>query len=253
MKKLYTEERRSAILQQIVEDSRASVSQLAEKLNVSEVTIRSDLKELEKQGRIRRTHGGAIVREDSDLSFTNRLTQRRREKFRIALRATECIREHDSILLDASSTCLELAKEIRKLDRKLTVVTNGLYAAQELTGQSHINVFIIGGMIRNQNTVEGLVGSSILDHIHPTKFFFSARALTPEGNLMDFDLQEVELKRFMFQKAAQRVCILDSSKFGTYSVSEFGNLTQVHTLVTDDAVPTSMRNAYPDTEFVVAP
>ncbi|GMA65810.1 DeoR/GlpR family DNA-binding transcription regulator (plasmid) [Alicyclobacillus fastidiosus] len=253
MRKLYTEERRNTILHQIVEESRASVAQLAKMLNVSEVTIRSDLKELERQGQIRRTHGGAIIREDNDVSFSNRLTQRREEKARIAACAAEYIHEHDSIMLDASSTCLELAKQIRKLDRAVTVVTNGLYAAQELSGQNHINVFIIGGMIRNQNTVEGLVGTSIFDFIHPTKFFFSARALASNGSLMDFDLQEVELKRHMFRRAAQRICVLDASKFGTYSVSEFGNLSDVQTLVTDEGVSDEVRKDFPETDFVIAP
>jgi DeoR/GlpR family transcriptional regulator of sugar metabolism len=233
MGKLYTEERRAQIIKELSENLRASVGDLSKKLAVSEATIRSDLKYLESKNLVLRTHGGAIIPEDNDLSFTRRLTQNIVEKRMIAARAMKYMEDRDSILLDASSTCLELARLLRKAEMHLTVMTNGLYAAQELVENPLINVILIGGALRNKNSVEGTMGSSILEQVYPKKFFFSARALTVTGVLMDFDLYEVELKTAMFQKSVKRYCLLDHSKLNSSSVGKIGTLGETNVLITD--------------------
>ncbi|WAH38866.1 DeoR/GlpR family DNA-binding transcription regulator [Alicyclobacillus dauci] len=246
MKKLYTEERRAEILKQLKLDSRASVSDLAAKLNVSEVTIRADLRALEKSNLLLRTHGGAIMPEDEALSFTTRLNTRRSEKTRIAAEAFKHIKNHDSILLDASSTCLELAKLLRYEDINVTVTTYSLFAAQELVDNPKLNVFLIGGALRNQNSVEGLLGVSILDNIYPEKYFFSARGVTEEGELMDFDLYELELKNFLFNRSKYRYCLLDSSKIFSSSVGRFGSLKESEYLFTDTDAPKDLEQRFPE-------
>ncbi|EPZ47380.1 DeoR/GlpR family DNA-binding transcription regulator [Alicyclobacillus acidoterrestris] len=233
MKDLYTEERRALILKMVEENSRVSVGELAKHFNVSGATIRSDLRYLEDKNLLQRTRGGAIVSEENDLSFANRITQHIQEKQRIAEASLQFVHDHDSILLDASSTCLELAKLIRKSNITLTVITNGIHAAQVLVENPNITTMLIGGVLRNQNNVEGTLGAELLDKVYVKKFFFSARAASPNGDLMDFDLHEVELKKRMFDKSMQRYCLLDSSKLGKYSVGTFGTLSDTHTLITD--------------------
>ncbi|UOF90420.1 DeoR/GlpR family DNA-binding transcription regulator [Fodinisporobacter ferrooxydans] len=247
MDKLFSDERRALIIKELSENLRASVADLSKKLNVTEATIRSDLKYLENKNLIRRTHGGAIILEDmNELSFSNRRSQYTEEKQKIAVIAMDYIEDHDFLLLDASSTCLELAKLLKNSDFNLTVMTNGLFAAQELVESPSINVILIGGVLRNTNSIEGLMGSSMLDQVFPGKFFFSARALTKNGDLMDFDLYEVELKNLMFQKSTNRYCLLDHSKFDSSSVGRFGTLHETNILLTDKNVPNEFYDKFPN-------
>ncbi|WAH38853.1 DeoR/GlpR family DNA-binding transcription regulator [Alicyclobacillus dauci] len=237
MGKLYSEDRRGAILELLKQNSRASVSDLAQKLDVSEVTIRTDLRMLEQSKLLHRTHGGAIISDEESLSFANRLNMHRTEKSRIATAAFEHIKNHDSILLDASSTCLELAKLIRRSDKTVTITTYSLLAAQELVDNPKLNVFLIGGAIRNQNSVEGVLGASLLDSVYPEKYFFSARGITQDGELMDFDLYELELKNLLFTRSKMRYCLVDSSKINRSSVGRFGSLQESDYLFTDNSAP----------------
>ncbi|GMA62816.1 DeoR/GlpR family DNA-binding transcription regulator [Alicyclobacillus fastidiosus] len=252
MKDLYTEERRTLILKNIEANSRVSVSELAKHFNVSEATIRTDLRYLEDKNLLQRTRGGAIAADENDLSFASRLTQHIDEKQAIALASLQYIHEHDSILFDASSTCLELAKMLRKTDMTLTVITNGIHAAQALVDNPNITTMLIGGVLRNQNNVEGLMGAEILDKVYVKKFFFSARAASPEGDLMDFDLHEVDLKRRMFDKSMERYCLLDSSKLGKYSVGIFGSLAKTHTVITDGGAEKMYAKSFPNLQITTA-
>ncbi|WP_067933292.1 DeoR/GlpR family DNA-binding transcription regulator [Alicyclobacillus kakegawensis] len=252
MKELYTEERRSLILRALRANSRVSVSELAKHFQVSEATIRSDLRRLEEKNLLLRTRGGAIANEDSDLSFANRATQHIEEKQAIAEKALQFIQNHDSILLDASSTCLELAKLLRKSELVLTVVTNGIYTAQALVDNQNIRTILIGGVLRNQNSLEGTLGAELLDKVYASKFFFSARAASPEGELMDFDLQEVELKRVMFERSEDRFCLLDSSKIGKHSVASFGSLYHTKVLISEADLALQYQESIPTLEVALA-
>jgi DeoR/GlpR family transcriptional regulator of sugar metabolism len=252
MKDLYTEERRALILKFVEENSRVSVGVLAKHFSVSEATIRSDLRYLEDKNLLQRTRGGAIAADESDLSFASRITQHIHEKQAIAEASLQYVQEHDSILLDASSTCLEFAKRLRKMDITLTVITNGIYVAQVLVENPKITTMLIGGVLRNQNNVEGTMGVDLLDKVYVKKFFFSARAASPEGALMDFDLHEVELKRQMFDKSMERYCLLDSSKLGKYSVGTFGTLATTHTLITDGDADSLYKRDFPNLRITTA-
>ncbi|MCM3054884.1 DeoR/GlpR family DNA-binding transcription regulator [Caldifermentibacillus hisashii] len=237
MNKLFADERRELILSILREKKRVTVKELAKDVNVSEATLRTDLNILEEEGLLTRTHGGAILNVDlpAKKSFSEREKKNRESKMIIAKKAIKHISHKDCILLDASTTGLELARLLRDSNMKLTVVTNGISTAIELKENPGINVILIGGMTRmGSMAIEGLLGINILDKINIDTMFTSASGFTIEEGLTDFNVYEVELKKVMANKAEKIIALLDMSKIGTSSIATFAKCEQIDTLIVDD-------------------
>ena len=156
------------------------------------------------------------------------------------------------ILLDASSTVLELARQLVDIDY-LTVVTNGLESAITLNRNPKINVILIGGILRPASgTIEGLLGKSILQDIHADLFFTSAEGFTLKAGMTDFSPYEAELKKAMKANASEVVALLDHSKLGRQSIATSIHAAEVRTLVTNArADPAFLRSLSP-TRVVIA-
>ncbi|WP_245976666.1 DeoR/GlpR family DNA-binding transcription regulator [Oceanobacillus arenosus] len=241
MGKMFAEERRGLILTQLQKEKRITVKDLAKNLNVSEATLRTDLNIMEQDGLLTRTHGGAVLNENStpkNNSFSERATKNIDYKRSITNKAINMIVDKNSILLDASTTALELARRLKETDLRLTVVTNGLMTAMELKENPNVNVILIGGIARmGSMALEGLLGSSILDKINIDVMFTSANGFTIGDGLTDFNVYEVELKRRMVEKADKVVALIDNTKVGNSSIASFATIDQIDTLITDKKLP----------------
>lgn len=244
MTKRFTKERREHIHQLLTERKRITVKQLSEELDVSEVTLRTDLKEMEKAGLLTRTHGGAIMNEPTTAtgSFKKRSQTNLKEKKIIAQRALALIEDKSCILLDASTTALELAKEMKKLNMKLTIMTNGMSSAIELKENPYFNVILIGGILRpGSMALEGSVGIQTMDMLNSIDLLFtSSSGFSVESGLTDFNFYETDLKKNMVSRAKHVVALIDHSKFNTNSISSFARLSDIDTLITDHAVETEI-------------
>lgn len=237
MEKLFATERRELILNILEEKKRITVKDLAKDVNVSEATLRTDLNILEDEGLLTRTHGGAVLNEDfstSKKSFSEREKKNRDSKIIIAQKAIDLIKMKDCILLDASTTALELARLLRESSLHITVVTNGISTAIELKENPSINVILIGGMARmGSMALEGSLGTSILNRINIDTMFTSASGFTTEEGLTDFNVYEVELKRLMVEKANKVVGLIDYSKIGTSSIATFAACEEIDLIISD--------------------
>jgi DeoR/GlpR family transcriptional regulator of sugar metabolism len=240
MTKRFTKERREHIHDLILERKRVTVKQLSEELDVSEVTLRTDLKEMEKEGLLTRTHGGAIMKEPTTPtgSFKKRSETNLKEKQIIAKRALSLIEDKSCILLDASTTALELAKEMKNLNMKLTIMTNGMSSAIELKENPYFNVILIGGILRpGSMALEGSVGIQAMDMLNNIDLLFtSSSGFSCESGLTDFNFYETDLKKNMVKRAKHVVALLDHSKFNTNSISSFATLEEIDTIITDHVV-----------------
>jgi DeoR/GlpR family transcriptional regulator of sugar metabolism len=239
MNKLFATERRELILNILREKKRVTVKELSKEINVSEATLRTDLNILEEDGLLTRTHGGAILNDDlpPKKSFSEREKKNRDSKMIIAKKAMKLISHKDCIILDGSTTALELARLLRDSHIRLTVVTNGISTAVELKENPGINVILVGGMARmGSMSLEGLLGINILDKINIDKIFTSASGFTMEEGLTDFNVYEVELKKIMVKKADKVIGLLDNSKIGTSSIATFATCNQIDTLIVDDSL-----------------
>lgn len=239
MNKLFANERRQLILNILEKKKRVTVKDLARDVNVSEATLRTDLNVLEEEGLLTRTHGGAVLNEDfpSKKSFSEREKKNRDSKMIIAQKAIELIKQKDCVLLDASTTALELAKLLRGSNLNITVVTNGLSSALELKENPAINVILLGGMARmGSMALEGLLGTSILNKINIDTIFTSASGFSIEEGLTDFNVYEVELKKVMVEKANKVIAMLDYSKLGTSSIATFASCEEIDMIISDKVV-----------------
>src|SRR5699024_6100969 len=242
--RLFASERRSKILDLLNEHKRITVKQISEELGVSEATLRADLNKMEKDELLTRTHGGAILNEDSsDTSFSERSKRNLNEKRQIAKHAYKLIKDRQCILLDASSTALELAKLINVSDMNLTVVTTGALTAIELKDNANITVILIGGVLTNNSTsIEGLLGIDILNHVNIDTMFTSGYGLSIEKGLTDFNIYEVELKKELVKTSDKVIALIDSSKIDNQSSSSFATIEEINCLITDKPLSSKLEN-----------
>lgn len=246
--KLFANERRMKILELLQKKQRATVKELSEAVHASEATLRTDLNIMEQEGLLIRTHGGAMIDDTitnanlkTEHTFVERERKNRDQKMLIGMKAFELIQNRQCILLDASSTALELAKILKDKNIRLTVVTNGINAALELKENPSITVILLGGMLRMGSVaVEGTLGSQILNQINIDAIFTSARGFTIEDGLTDFNVYEVELKKKMIQSASKVIALLDHTKIGKSSLAGFAETEQIHAIVTDNQTPTEL-------------
>ena len=237
---MFVSERRNKILHFLQDKQRLTVKELASKIGVSEATLRSDLNQMEEEGLLTRTHGGAILNEFAtplETSYSARSRRNQKEKRMIAEKALEHIQEKQCILLDASSTTMELAYLLKQKNIRLTVITTGVRTALELNENPHINVILIGGMLtKGSASLEGTLGLDIINQFNIDIMFTSANGFTPNSGLTDFNLYEVQLKKELGKKSNVVIALIDQSKIGTVSRAVFANVDQINTLITDNDV-----------------
>ncbi|HSR29998.1 MAG TPA: DeoR/GlpR family DNA-binding transcription regulator, partial [Anaerolineae bacterium] len=213
--KLFLQERLDQIVTLLQEQGRVSVMDLSDRFGVSTVTIRNDLTNLQQQGLLVRTHGGAVTRPDLSMeppAFALRKELHLTEKERIGRAAAALVRDGDSIALDASTTAWQIARHLK--DRQeLTVVTNGLFVALEFLDSPGVTVVMPGGALRIASaSLVGDQGACILERYHVQKGFFGAGGFTIEEGLTDTNQYEVELKQRMVERSKVVIAVVDSSK-----------------------------------------
>jgi ribose transport system substrate-binding protein len=237
-----TFERRKQLLSLLGDHPGIKVTELASRLDVSQGTIRNDLRALEKAGELTRVRGGAVLRESHQYtspSFAARANQNTQAKDWIARRAADTIREGDSILLDASSTVFSMAPYLQELDR-LTIITNGIEIALALARNPSHNVLLLGGMIHPEGTsVVGHLGEKILADLHIKTAYVSCSGFSVQAGLTEVDIQEVQIKQHMIRSAERVVALVDSSKFGRVDLTSFARTTDISQIFTDHHIESS--------------
>ena len=220
----------------------ASLGELAISLSVSESTIRRDLEALEKDGLVRRTHGGAFWTGESETIevFRTRHDDHWLAKSAIGREAANLIDDHDTILLDGGSTTYELARHL--VGRPLQVVTNSLPVAHLLSSSDSIDLVMIGGCVRGRTAVTiGPMADAMLNSINVGKAFLSVAGITDRG-YFNSNMMLVESEKAMLAAADQAIVVADSSKFGRVSLSRLCGLQEVHGLVSDSDLQTKWKD-----------
>jgi len=230
-----TTDRRLRIIHQLIIRHEMEVEELSSILHVSPSTIRRELRVMEKEGLLIRTHGAAHLRVpiDYDFPYANRAAKQLDEKRAIALAATRLITPGMVLALVGGTTCTALARMLRPLD-ELTIVTSAINVALELQGQSNKRVIVTGGTL-NRNSYE-LVGSqaiSSLGNIHCEMAFLGASGMSAEYGLSMSDEPEAAVGRALIASAERAVVLADHTKLGKRGLVRVCPLNQVHLLITD--------------------
>lgn len=236
-------DRQRAILTTLDRAGRVTVSALAEQFRVSDVTVRKDLRALERLSLLRRVHGGAETAHRSkwNPSIGARLDRQPSAKARIARAALPFVRDGDTVLLDAGTTTLALARRLRGHVASLTVVTNSLPIVAELAEHDDVEVVSLGGMVRGHSlAMIGPLTVAGLERIHADVVFLGATGASPDRGLCTPNLIEAETKAAMVRAADRRIALVDHSKIGAASLAPFCAWSDLHALVTDEALPRTL-------------
>ncbi|NLG36420.1 MAG: DeoR/GlpR transcriptional regulator [Clostridiales bacterium] len=193
-----------------------STGELCGLLGVSQATVRRDITELDRQNRIRKTHGGAMAHirhATEDMPMPMRRHTRREEKARIAAAALELVGEGESVFLDSGTTTYELAVKLRAF-RNLTILTNDIDIAFEVANSGTNNLIVAGGVRKKSSaTLIGHFTEQMLSQLHVDRAFLSVDAVDIDSGFMDYNTDEIPIKRVMIRNARSRVVLCDHAKF----------------------------------------
>src|SRR5438128_7499442 len=222
---MYGEERRQEIALVVRQDGRGDVSELADRFEVTPETIRRDLTDLERQGLLRRVHGGAIPIERfrSEPAIAEKASSMAREKHQIASAALPFVPEHGTVLLDAGTTTLALAQAFP--DRDLTVFTNSSPVGLELAARRSVRLYMLGGRVRGRTLAHvGDWTQRQLADLTVDVAFVGTNGLTVARGLSTPDPAEAAVKRAMCQAAQQVVVLADHTKVNQEDAVRFASI-----------------------------
>lgn len=226
--------RREMIKELLLEKKTVHVSELSKMFGVSEETVRRDLSELEREGFAQKIHGGATitnrVRSYVDNSVLENIFVEHKET--IARRAKDLVHEGDSIFLDSSTTCLQMARAISDLN--IIVVTNSIDIATYLSKFENINLTVIGGNFDHRSrSFLGRQATGFLNDYYFDKAFISCKSLDMVSGCTDIEDDIVAVKRTVLNRSQQKIVVADHSKFDKVSFIGVCKLTELDVLVTD--------------------
>lgn len=237
-----TIERLEQILHIVQEQQHVRVTELSERLGVSEPTIRRDLKKLESMGRVRREHGGVSAVEVAlaEPPVPQRSIENREEKQLIGRAAASLIKDGETIFLGSGTTTLEVARALEG-KKNLTVITNALNVAYQLAGNENITLIITGGVVRHSEfSMIGHIVEQTLKDLRADKAIISMRAISLHDGLTNMNPLETMTDRVIVQCAREVILVADHTKFGKVATSIVAPLTTVHKIITDEQTPLDM-------------
>jgi DeoR/GlpR family transcriptional regulator of sugar metabolism len=242
-KSLMAIERRARIAELVAQQGSVRVSELSELFQVSEVTIRSDLDHLNEQGLVVRGRGGAVASTHSSLfiAFAQRTNMNLAEKRRIGRAAARLVEPRETIIMDAGTTVMEMAKSLNS-DIPVTVVTNALNVALRVGMLPKAQVILLGGtLIPETVSTVGLEADCNLNNLIAQKIFLGAQAIDVEAGLAETSIDVARVKRSMVKVARQVILLADSSKWGRVAFAKTVPLSHINTMITDTKLPEEAR------------
>ena len=235
------EERQSIILELLIQHNSILVTDLATHLNVSSVTIRKDLTDLEREKKLYRNHGKAIL---IDPYIDNRNVSEKEklyveEKKLIGMKAASLITPKDSILIASGTTMHALARSIVPAD-ELTVITASMEVSNILASEKNIYIIQLGGILRHSSlSVVGKYAENILADFSCSKLFIGVDGIDLDFGITTTNMMEASLNRVMMQTAQKTIVLADSSKFGRRGFSKIADMEDVDHIITDSRIPPS--------------
>ena len=233
-------ERTEEILKELLRTGEVSVSDLVRQLNVSPATVRRALRSLERKGLLRRTHGGAIPLEPLLYepfrhlsSFHEQEKRRVLEKRQIGLAAAELVVDGETIAIGAGTTTTQVARSIRHR-RDLTIVTNAINIAMELSHHEHLKVMVTGGWV--SGSWFALVGPGAIHsagEMFVDKAFIGGDGIHAERGLTTNYPDQAAIHRALVKQARQTIVVADHHKLGIVGTALICSITDIHTLITD--------------------
>ncbi len=246
---MFQQTRKEEIIKYLQNRKECLVEELCKKFKVSLSTIHRDLNELEREGRIKKIHGGVLLNVIEDIETRNaiRLKTNIELKKKIANKAIEFVKNGDCIFIDNSTTCYYFAKAIAESEiQDLLIITNSYLVPGLFTKNQKIQVVSTGGyLLKEYNCFVGPTAISTIDKFNGDKFFLSTAAISLEGQLSDtFRPESDEVKREMFKRSREHICLVDSTKFGKTGQNRVFLISEMDVIITDSGCEPEIREEY---------
>jgi DeoR/GlpR family transcriptional regulator of sugar metabolism len=236
-------ERQNKIVELVLENGTIDIPEICELFDVSEMTARRDLNELDRQGLLRRVHGGATANlgRSYEPSFNTRSVKNQSAKTAIGLKAAELIYDGDSIALDVGTTTLEIVHGLRG-KRNLTIVTSCLQIATKVVDQISLEIdarlVLTGGIVRPRElSMIGPIPEQVYQELHVDKAFIGIGGVSLEDGLTEYNIEDTQIKRMLIRSAREKIVVADGAKFGVTTFASVGPLNAIDKIVTDKSAP----------------
>ncbi len=237
--RMLAEERRTRILELIEKERGVKVSDLVRIFNVTGATIRRDLEALEKEGLLKRTHGGAVLPQSFSFEplYATKKRQNLKEKMAIGMKAAELVNDGETIFIETGSTTFQIAKNIKNR-HDLTVVTNSIEVARELLNARGVEVILTGGILRKETVaLVGPLAERVLREFRVDKAFLGISGIIPGKGMSTASIVEAQIKKLIIEMGREIIGVADYSKFGKECFAFVAPTKVLNKIVVDDKVP----------------
>lgn len=233
--------RLSRILEIMAQKKRAAVTELAETLKVSEVTVRKDLSQLEAKGLLKREHGYALLTESDDIG--NRLSIHYDIKRRIAQEAANSVSDGETVMIESGSTCALLAETLLTERKDITIITNSVFIATFVREKPNAHVILLGGEFQvDSQVMVGPLVRKCAEEFYVGKLFVGTDGFSDAG-VMSGDLMRAEAVRGMAKSAKQVIVLTESEKFSKLGVVALLPYHEIHAIYTDNNIPADRKDS----------
>lgn len=232
--------RADQILEILTKETKIEVSLLAEKLGVSQVTVRKDLDDLENRGIVTREHGYALLRSIDDLN--SRIAYHYEEKKRIAKKAAEQISNGDTLMIESGSCCALLADALAENKKNLTIITNSAYIANYIRGKSNFQIILLGGIY--QEDAQVMIGPMVrqcADNFCVDRFFIGTDGYSARTGFTNRDQMRAQAVRDMAHQVEQVIVLTESDKFSRHGIVPLNLQGLIKQVITDNQIELSVK------------
>lgn len=238
--------RHDLILEHLEKNGRVSVAELAASLEVSEMTVRRDLELLEQSNSLTRVHGGAVPAQSRSYEppFAARAIRHIEIKQRIAKKAASMINDGETVILDAGTTTLEIARALQGR-HNLRILALSLRIATVLADEQGLNVLLPGGICRpGEHSIIGDMTESSLRQFSFDTLFLTVGGIDLNSGLTEYNLEDAAVKRAAFASSRRRIAVTDSTKLGKTAFARVCSLEDLDILITDTSAPTKLVESF---------
>ncbi|MGX7173063.1 DeoR/GlpR family DNA-binding transcription regulator [Enterococcus ratti] len=247
-----TENRKELILTRLKEQKSVRILDLSKQLKVSRETIRKDLMEMEEEGLIKKTYGGAVLDEaNTETDYERRRAENKTQKESIAARAYQFIEPGDTIYLDYGTSTFALAKKLVDFE-ELTVVTNSIPIVNLLIHSPKIQLIILGGNVRkNEDSLFGTFGLNNAKEIFVDLGFFGCAGIDVKSGVTNYHMGEIEISKVMIHHSKTAILLADNTKFGKSALYKTSSLEDLDIVITTDIKELEIEEEFSKYDFEI--
>ncbi|MFM0340217.1 DeoR/GlpR family DNA-binding transcription regulator [Paraburkholderia fungorum] len=237
---MLTSQRKQLILEALERDGQVIARTLSVEFEVSEDTIRRDLRELAAEGQLQRVHGGALPSSPAAVDFAGRERIESVSKVAVGRAAAGLIAPGQIVFVDGGTTAVQLARHLPR-DLRATIVTHSPSVVVELAGHTELEVIMIGGRLFRHSMVNvGAAAIEALSHIRADLYFMGVTGVHPQAGLSTGDMEEAYMKRAFAERAAETVVLASAEKLNAASAYRIADVTAASTLVVERNTPEAL-------------